>query len=293
VTGLPGPGPDGSLTEQEQSLVGRARWPGADPSIEGDPKQQAYGRLFRSATRDAGTQLAQGGIPSLRALWTYAQDWRGSTVSDRDSRDFGLGSERRDHGVGSRDMTPLVGSYAYISDRCKQRSDGTLEYPERNSKRYSIRDDIDGKTIALTSVSIRTVWGETSASDYMAANRRGEHWPPGGPPPFRINHTSVANAQRIMDHAESLFSRVLNPRLPQANALATLGELHWWLAHAMPDVRGSAAKAELCVRSLAQARGMDLPPFKPGFVPDLEAMIRPRPDYVAGYASSFSRPPQV
>ncbi len=59
----------------------------------------------------------------------------------------------------------------------------------------------------------------------------------------------------------------------------------------MPDTRGSAAKAELCVRSLAQARGMDLPPFKPGFVPDLEAMVRPRADHVNGYASANSRPP--
>ncbi len=104
---------------------------------------------------------------------------------------------------------------------------------------------------------------------------------------------SVANARRIMEHAESLFSRVLKPSIPHAEALATLGELHGWLSHAMPDTRGSAAKTELCVRSLAQARGMDLPPFKPGFVPDLEAMIQPRAEYVDGYAGAFSRPPEV
>ena len=57
----------------------------------------------------------------------------------------------------------------------------------------------------------------------------------------------------------------------------------------MPDVRGSAAKAELCVRSLAQARGMDLPPFKQSVVPGLEAMTRSREDFVGRYAESFSR----
>ncbi len=293
VTGLPGPSQDGSLTAQEQSLVGVARWPDRAHNREDEPRQQAYGRSFWSVTRDAGSQLAQGRIRSLRELWTYAQDWRGSMVPAGDRSDFGLGSQRREHGVASSDMTPLVGPYAYISNRCKQRSDGVPAYPERHSKRYSIRDAIDEKPIALTSVTIRTQWDEASAIQYGQACRRGEHWPPGGPPPLRINHTSVANAQRIMDHAESLFSRVLNPLIPQADALATLGELHWWLSHAMPDTRGSAAKAELCVRSLAQARGMDLPPFKPGFVPDLEAMIRPRTEYVAGYASAFSRPPDV
>lgn len=293
VTGLPGPSLAGHLTEQEQSHVGVARWPDAGYNRDDDPKQQAYGRSFWATTRDAGAHLAQGRIRSLRELWTYAQDWRGSMVPASDRReqpDFGLGSQRRDHDAGSGDATPLLGPYAYIIDRCKRRSDGTTVYPERHSTRYSMRDAINGKPIALTSVIIRTQWDEASAKQHLAS-RRDEHWSGDGLPPFRINHTSVANAQRIMDHAESLFGQVLNPAIPHAQALATLGELHWWLSHAMPDKRGSAAKAELCVRSLAQARGLDLPPFKPGFVPDLEAMIRPRAEYVDGYASAFSRPP--
>lgn len=292
VTGLPGPHPHSRLSEQEQSLIGVARWPDRTHNRDEDPRQQAYGRSFWHTTRDAGAQLAQGRIRSLRELWTYAQDWRGSTVPVRDKPHFGLASQRRDHGVASRDMTPLTGPYAYLADRCKQRTDGTLEYPQRHSMRYAMHDTIGGKRLALTSVSIRTRWDEGSAARYLAS-RRGEGEPDDGPPPLRINHTSVANAQRIMDHAESLFSRVMDPAIPPADALATLGELHWWLSHAMPDTRGSAAKAELCVRSLAQARGMDLPPFKPGFVPDLEAMIRPRTDYVDGYPGAFTRPPEA
>ena len=289
ATGLPGPGPQGGLTAQEASLVGVARWPDAAHNMDGDPDQQAYGRSFRAATLDAGAQLAQGRIRSLRELWTYAQDWRGSMRPERERADFGLGSQRRDHDVASRDMTPLVGPYAYLIDRCKQRTDGRLVHPERHSLRYALRDAIDGKPLALTSVVIRTTWDEASARQHLASRREGR-WSGDGPPPFRIEHTSVANAQRIMDHAESLHGRVLDPAIPHAEALATLGELHGWLAHAMPDTRGSAAKAELCVRSLAQARGLDLPPFTPGFVPDLEAMIRPRADFVSGHASAFSRP---
>ena len=288
-TGLSGPREaNPPLTEQEQSLIGVARWPDPAHNNERDPQQQAYGRSFRSVTQDAGKQLAQGHIRSLRELWTYAQDWRGRQVSGRDSKEFGLGSQRREDMLTISDMTPLTGKYRYIRDKYNQRTDGSLVYPERTSKRYSIHDTIDGKRIALSSVIIRTEWDAASARKFLDS-RHGGNWPDDGPPPFHIKHTSVANARLIMDHAESLFSRALDPSASHSEALATLGELHWWLAHAMPDVRGSAAKAELCVRSLAQARGMDLPPFKQGVVPDLEAMTRSREDFVGGYAKSFSR----
>jgi avirulence protein len=290
-TGLPGPSPASGLTDEEQSLVGVARWPDAACNREHDPRQQAYGRSFREASRDAGAQLAQGRIRSLRELWTYAQDWRGRQVATaQDDRRFGLGSQRRSDGVGSSDMTALVGPYAYLRDRYKPRTDGVLEYPERISRRYAIHDAIDGQRIALSSISIRTHWDEASARKFLAS-RRQEAEPSDAPPPFRINHTSPANAQRIMAHAESLFTRALAPTLPPSEALATLGELHWWIAQAMPDSRGSAAKAELCVRALAQARGMDLPPFAHGVIPDLEAITRLREDFVAHYASLFSRTP--
>lgn len=289
-TGLSGPcAANPPLTKQEQSLIGVARWPDRAHNAEDDPTQQAYGRSFRNATIDAGMQLSQGHIRSLRELWTYAQDWRGSQVSGRGSKEFGLGSQRqRDNMVMASDMTPLTGKYRYICDRYKQRTDGFLVPPERTSKRYSLHDTIDGKRIALSSVTIRTKWDEASAKKFLAS-RRGENSSDDGPPPFRIEHTSVGNSRHIMDHAESLFSRALDPSASKPEALKTLGELHWWLSHAMPDVRGSAAKAELCVRSLAQARGMDLPPFKPGVVPDLEAMTRSRADFVGTYAGSFSR----
>ncbi|KPW29860.1 hypothetical protein ALO59_02558 [Pseudomonas amygdali pv. mellea] len=59
------------------------------------------------------------------------------------------------------------------------------------------------------------------------------------------------------------------------------------MAHAMPDQRGSAAKTELCVRSIAQARGMDLPPMMLGIVPDLEALTMPLKDFVKSYEGFF------
>ena len=109
--------------------------------------------------------------------------------------------------------------------------------------------------------------------------------------PHYIQHTDVEESQRVMAHAEGLFSRAADPSLARADTVSTLGELHWWLANAMPDERGSAAKAELTVRSIAQSRGIDLPPFASGVVTDLEAMTTPREEFVGSYPSMFSRSP--
>lgn len=57
--------------------------------------------------------------------------------------------------------------------------------------------------------------------------------------------------------------------------------------------RGSAAKKELSVRSIAQARGIGLPPLQHSNVLDLEAMTTSRADFVKKYASYFSRPPDM
>jgi hypothetical protein len=72
-----------------------------------------------------------------------------------------------------------------------------------------------------------------------------------------------------------------------SHVMPLLGEIHYLLAHAMLDHRGSAAKSELMVRSLAASVGLELPPFKKGFVPDLEAFLSSSDDFAKNYSSAF------
>jgi avirulence protein len=60
----------------------------------------------------------------------------------------------------------------------------------------------------------------------------------------------------------------------------------------MPDRRGSAAKAELVVRAVGYATGMELPAFREGIVPDLEAYMNSQEDFVAQYPSMFTQAPR-
>jgi len=92
-----------------------------------------------------------------------------------------------------------------------------------------------------------------------------------------------------MNHVEGLFQEIVRQPHSRGQLLAALGNVHWWMAHAMPDKRGSAAKTELCVRALANAHGVELPPFGRGVIPDLEAFVSPRSEFVASYAAMFDK----
>jgi avirulence protein len=181
-------------------------------------------------------------------------------------------------------VTGLEKEYSYIRTLYAARQDVEpegLPWGLPPQRRFQMGDEIGGTPISLTAVTISTDPSrDRNVEPYTNLRKTG--FPQFGEP-FHIMHTAAANIPRIMAHAESLFSHALDPAIGNNEALTTMGELHWWLAHAMPDERGSAAKAEFCVRSMAQARGMDLPPFRHGIVPDLEAMTTPRAEFVHKY----------
>jgi hypothetical protein len=105
-----------------------------------------------------------------------------------------------------------------------------------------------------------------------------------------------------LEHYQTLITKTLNG-LPLKQALQipdftnkdviqivkALGDLHFLLAQATIDFRGSAAKSELFIRSLAASAGLELPPFKRGFVPDLEAFTLLRSHFVDIYPKSFEQ----
>jgi avirulence protein len=260
-----------------------ARWPDPKYNNEDSQSQQSYGRSFWSATRKAGSRISEGRISSFRELWSHARNWRNRTAGSETS---GFGVQRDPEHGGS--LTPLEGRYEYIRDRYSTRTDGMIEEPvvmgAPPSRRFLMEDEIDGQSIKLTSIVTSTDPTADRESSFYSSLRdaglsEGE--------PFHIDHTAPSEVPRIMAHAESLYSRALDPSVSDPQALVTLGELHWWVANAMADDRGSAAQTELSVRSMAQSRGMDLPSFQKGVVPDLEAMTTPRSEFTAKYPAMF------
>lgn len=99
----------------------------------------------------------------------------------------------------------------------------------------------------------------------------------------RYSNLRNLDVDAIKQHVEGLFSKAIDPQISRQQFMKHLANIHWWMANAMLDHRGSATKTELCVRALAQARGIDLPPMQHGVLADLEAITTRRKDFIKNY----------
>ena len=83
-----------------------------------------------------------------------------------------------------------------------------------------------------------------------------------------VNTYSYAQAQKSITQALQASGR--------DEILDHAFEAYWTLVVAAPDARGSAAKSHYMLQTILLAKGIDLPPARPGLAPDLEAMSRAR-----------------
>ncbi|MFC0139449.1 XopAH/AvrB family type III secretion system effector [Erwinia mallotivora] len=280
-TGLSGP-KSSSLSYNEQCLIGVARWPDNQYNQEHTASQMAYGQSFWQASRDIGHEIANGDVSTFDKLWDKARDWR-VAASGGDDETFG---EHRHPTYNHTATTPLANQYEYIKDRFSHRTDGEL--CENNTEipdwEFPLKENLNGEPLTLSTVVMSS---NPHTNRYDDRYARLSHLEAGEP--FYIRHTYSADVEAIMEHVNGLYNKALDPHLPDSKFIKNLANIHWWAANAMPDKRGSAAKAELCVRSIAQARGMDLPPLRQGVVADLEAMTTPRKEFVNNYMGMFER----
>lgn len=286
---LPGPRSTSRLTRAQRELIGVARWP--DPALNNElsAANKQYGLDFCESTRKAGSLLANGELRGFRQLWHYAAEWRVSKIATphKKATPFDQAWIFKPQGPRSNhhsSQTPISGPYAFMADRLSGRSHDFIQSiipTEKTSPKERVfvsSDTIGNQTIELTTLTL-----SDALDPAVATNLRNIGIPVGN----RMNHTPTQNIDTIVEHLETLFTHVTNGRNTPQEALKGLAEMHWWAAHAMPDERGSAAKAEFCIRSMANAMGMELPPFKRGIIPDLEAFMTPRADFVRNYASMF------
>lgn len=185
-------------------------------------------------------------------------------------------------------MTPMEERYAYLIDRIK---DSPLS---SRLSGFAARPDVEllqlksagllsnGKSVPLTHLVVPF----KADSHLSAVINDGAAIRP------LMSHTEGCQVTTILEEVDRLSARLADLQT-DAERIGQLGEIHWWLSHAMPDERGSAAKSELTVRALARTVGLTLPPFKQGVVPDLEAFVTSQEGYRSNYGRLFERPPSA
>lgn len=300
---LPGLPESSRLSDRQIELIGVARWPAAEHNLEDDPSNRQYGHRFHATARDAADRIANGQITSWRQLWHFASAARhswalqgGNQGEALNARRFAGGYPRDEPEYGTR----MTGKYEYVAQQVWRmrrelpvQTNGLIHLIRQNHdvpddfmshRVLEANDKINDTPIKLTKLLVPNGDG----SDFMtpiAGEFQEQHFLPAYP--CVIEHTDPELVQPITNHVEHLFEELMGSLPAEDQAIRQLGGIHWWMAHAMPDARGSAAKTELCIRAMAGAMGMELPPFEHGVIPDLEAFMTDRETYADNYVNLF------
>lgn len=72
--------------------------------------------------------------------------------------------------------------------------------------------------------------------------------------------------------------------------IGKIAEIHWWFAQSVPYCRGSAAIGDAFAKVNGDLLGIRIPGYKENIAPDLEAFVRPLPDFVKHYVTFFEGP---
>lgn len=222
---------------------------------EGFPNDPRFNQLAQEAVEGAGARVRNGEIKNLDQLLTDLGARRAEiarTMGDRDAGNFGL--RRAPDQPDS--FTPFVERYAYAYERAVRAGNVTAE--------------INGTTVPMTK---------------PGANFDGQIVP-------GWQHTSPAEIPGILRHAETLYARAMDPALPPEQTIATVAELQYYLSHAMPFNRGSAAVTDMVAKTIFDARGITTSPARVGVVVDIEALVTRTPqEFVANYRNFYEQPP--
>jgi hypothetical protein len=95
-------------------------------------------------------------------------------------------------------------------------------------------------------------------------------------------HTHASHLPEILVYLDTLFQKTLEAKSDE-DFFFSLGRFNWWLAHAMPYYRGSAAVAEVLILALLKSKGWSAG-LSEKYRLDIEALMEPNEEvYAAKY----------
>jgi hypothetical protein len=230
--------------------------------FDNDPaySAQAYGSVQSAASR-----IGTGEIRSAADLWKFLTESRSNYARVGQGDPALAGAINRRRTPGQISVTPITGDrYASMGPRVRGLFPDGLPGGGWGGRIYG---EIDGEQIPLTFFA----WSEEGGVMY---------------------HTDPQHLPKIEQHVERLYQKALDPSLSEKDFIETVASMHWWLAQSMPNERGSAAISDTFARTLMERRGIPVPNWREGVVPDLEAIFSNHDDFVRHYASYFERRPR-
>jgi Avirulence protein len=287
--------------EQTGQITG---WPNLDPRVEPSPQQK---QQYSSSMYDESRAMAQrildaqqtpgAAVPTIGDVWAVARNWRTEQAGAMGMKGQALemmGQQR----VAEEGATQLTDRYSYMGPRVQSLFGsepvplGHIHPNVQAAHRDTpvIHGQIIGTTnagrdIALSTLTFPAPPLSRTDLNQVATETSGKA--------ARIVPADTAQFPAIHAQVSKLFDEAIDPARNTANDQSfvdSAAKLYWWLSHAMPDSRGSSAKADFVLQTVFQAQGIDLPSTKPGVVPNLEAIFSHEADFVQQFPQMFNGP---
>lgn len=147
---------------------------------------------------------------------------------------------------------------------------------------HKTRVSINGKKIPLTRLyKFHEFLDNTKLNKNTLGNEDG----------FLIQHTYSEYIPTVLSKINTLYARVIKDKSKDLNkTISKIAEIHWFLCQACPFKRGSAGIADVITKSIFEAKGIQVSPWRKDIAPDLEALTTPLNVFKEKYSGFFRRP---
>jgi avirulence protein len=293
------------LPEAQKKQVGQViDWPGV-PAREQPPAatKERYSETFYDSSRQTAQRILDAqqtpgaSVPTVLDLWTDARSWRHGVAAETITNQNTV-QQMQTARLDRSDRTPLeLERYGFMGPRIGALGNGPVRlgdiHPDTPAPWQDINvfdativgEGVNGQQIPLSRLTYPAQPLSHTDLVQMARQTQG----------VQIVHPDLSE-QFPAIHART--SRLYQDAIDPAHNTATdqsfvdhAAGMYWWLSQAMPDERGSAAKADHVLHTVFQVQGVQLPPTKPGVVLNLEAIFSNQADFVHRFPEMFERFP--
>lgn len=294
------------LPEAQKKQVGQViDWPGVSASEQPSAatKERYSETLYDSSRQTAqrildAQQTPGASVPTVLDLWTAARSWRHGVAAETITNQNTV-QQMQTARLNRSDTTPLeLERYGFMGPRIGALGSGPVRlgdiHPDTPAPWQDITvfdatitgEGINGQQIPLSRLTYPAQPLSHTDLVQMARQTQG----------VQILHPNLSeHFPAIHARTSRLYRDAIDPAYKTAADQSFVDHaagMYWWLSQAMPDERGSAAKADHVLHTVFQVQGVQLPPTRPGVVLNLEAIFSNEADFVRRFPDMFERFPR-
>jgi len=286
----PGPAADSDLVDY--SMDPEQEWrvfQNNSSSLSGSWRsdQERYAKLCHAAVEQSLEKLSSEPM-TVKSLYEFLAGQRHAIAEELHQASNKKIGKVRTYDQRGEPWTPIIptGKYGDFFTPVKDRIIALYNKEPQEQKGYIIQEDTSGGDfrrgdwVVITDGDLRLTGITYPKENEMDIMLFGSS--------FIFLHTEAQYIPKIYEKIDNLFKSVLDHPQPTRENMQKIGEMVWYLAHAMPCERGSAATTEMFARTMMKKIGLPIVPYEHQIPLDFEALTEPdKTKFIERFTTDF------